>query len=256
VTVTTTVEVRADEPVVRVTTRFVNPARDHRLRIHLPLPEPARSSLAECAFGTVTRGLTAEGRSDEFGLPTFPSRRFVAAGGLTVVHEGLNEYELVDIDDGAARAMAMTLLRSTGMLSRVGMAYRPFPAGPLTAVDGLQLAGRPIEARYALALDPVDPYALADDVLVPLEVVNSLGGGNAAPEGSALEVDGAVVSALRREAGALELRVHNPAAAPTTVRLPGRSGWLVDLRGKPLEAFDGSFELRGFGIATAHIDGA
>jgi hypothetical protein len=29
-----------------------------------------------------------------------------------------------------------------------------------------------------------------------------------------------------------------------------RSGWLVDLRGRTLERFDGSFELRPFGIAT------
>ena len=101
----------------------------------------------------VRRGLEAEGRPDEFGLPTFPSRRFVSAGGLTVAHEGLLEYELVDIDGGGdghrAHALALTLLRSTGMLSRLGMAYRPLPAGPLTPVEGLQLQGRPIEARYA-----------------------------------------------------------------------------------------------------------
>ncbi|MGP8058665.1 MAG: alpha-mannosidase [Acidimicrobiales bacterium] len=255
VTVTTTIEVRADESTVRVTTRFVNPARDHRLRAHFPLPERARSSEAECAFGTVVRGLTAEGRSDEFGLPTFPSRRFVRAGGLTVVHQGLNEYELVDIDEeGNAASIALTLLRSTGMLSRVGMAYRPFPAGPLTAADGLQLAGRPIESRYAVAVGPVDPYAMADDVLLPLEVVNSLGGGTRPSEGSALGVSGAEVSALRREAGALELRVHNPSDSPSTVRVAGRSGWLVDLRGKPTQAFDETFELRPSGIATLRID--
>ena len=63
------------------------------------LPSPAATSEAECAFTVVERGLTAEGRPEEFGLPTFPSRRFVRAGGLTVVHEGLLEYELVDIDE-------------------------------------------------------------------------------------------------------------------------------------------------------------
>ena len=97
VVVTTTLELRADEPTVRVRTRFTNPSRDHRLRVHLPLPTPATTSEAECAFTVVERGLTAEGRAEEFGLPTFPSRRFVRAGGLTVVHEGLLEYELVDI---------------------------------------------------------------------------------------------------------------------------------------------------------------
>ena len=63
------------------------------------------------------------------------------------------------------------MLRSTGMLSRLGMAYRPFPAGPLTPVEGLQMRGKPVTLRYALALDCADPYALADDVLLPLEAV-------------------------------------------------------------------------------------
>ena len=41
VDVDTDLEVRADESVVRVTTSFVNPSGDHRLRVHLPLPQPA-----------------------------------------------------------------------------------------------------------------------------------------------------------------------------------------------------------------------
>ena len=99
VDVDTDVELRADDAVVRVTTTFVNPSGDHRVRIHLPLPGPARHSHAESAFAVVTRGLTAEGRADEFGLPTAPSQRFVTAGRLTVAHEGVCEYELVDLVD-------------------------------------------------------------------------------------------------------------------------------------------------------------
>jgi alpha-mannosidase len=251
VDVTTELEVRADEPIVRVTTRFVNPARDHRLRVHLPLPAPADHSEAECAFAVVRRGLEAEGRADEFGLPTFPSRRFVTAGGLTVAHEGLLEYELVDVgDDGRAHAMAITLLRATGMLSRLGMAYRPLPAGPLTPVEGLQLQGRPIEARYALCLACDDPYALVDDVFLPLDVVYAAGGGGRPAEGSALQIEGAEVSAVRRQASMLEVRVFNPREQPTTVTVGDRIGWLVDLRGRTLGVVDGSFELRPFGIAT------
>ncbi len=253
VAVDTDIELRADEPAVRVTTSFVNPSGDHRLRVHLPLPEAARQSHAESAFAVVTRGLTAEGRVDEFGLPTAPSHRFVTAGRLTVAHEGVCEYELVDIDDSGARTLALTVLRSTGMLSRLGMAYRPFPAGPLTHVEGLQMRGKRVSLRYAMALDCDDPYGLADDVLLPLETVVSLGGGTRPPSGSALAVHGAEVSALHRVGGVLEARVFNPSAQPTVVSLPGRAGWLVDLRGYPREAFEGSFELRPFGIATARL---
>ncbi len=262
VQVVTTVEVRADELPVRVTTSFVNPSRDHRLRVHLPLPEPASSSEAECAFGTVVRGLTIEGRPDELGLPTFPARRFVTAGGLTVVHDGVVEYELVDVASpgdsldhptGGAGALALTLLRSTGMLSRLGMAYRPFPAGPLTPVEGLQLTGRRITAHYALALGCEDPWSLADDILLPLEVVTSPGGGWRPDHGSVLRVEGAELSAVQRRAGMLEVRVYNPGPDPATVRFPTHRGWLVDLRGTPLEAFDESFQLRPFGIATARL---
>ena len=258
VEVETVVEIRADEDVVRVTTTFVNPSRDHRLRVHLPLPEPAQGSQAESAFTVVPRGLTAEGRSDEFGLPTAPSHRFVSAGRLTVVHEGVCEYELIDIEPGSdgdvASTMALTVLRSTGMLSRLGMAYRPFPAGPLTPVEGLQMTGRPIILRYALAVDCEDPYGLADDVLLPLEVVPTLGGGSRPPSGSELTVSGAEVSALRRESDQMEVRVFNPTALTTTVSLAGHSGWLVDLRGYPEQSFEGSFELHPFGIATARLD--
>jgi hypothetical protein len=259
VEVETLADIRADEPTVRVTTSFVNPSGDHRLRVHLPLPSPASESHAESAFTVVTRGLTAEGRVDEFGLPTAPAQRFVTAGRLTVVHEGVCEYELIDIegdaaDDGAvARTLALTVLRSTGMLSRLGMAYRPFPAGPMTPVEGLQMRGKRVTLRYALAVDCPDPYRLADDVLLPLEVAASLGGGTRPATGTELTVDGAEVSALHRVAGVLEARVYNPRPEPTVVSFPGRSGWLVDLRGYPLQRFEGSFELRPFGIATARL---
>ena len=40
----------------------------------------------------------------------------------------------------------------------------------------------------------------------------------------------------------------------TAVVIDGRRGWLVDLRGRPVEPFDGSFPLRPWGIATAQLD--
>jgi mannosylglycerate hydrolase len=248
--VTTVIEIRADDPVVRVETTFVNLARDHRVRVHLPLAQPATHSRAECAFTVVERSLSAEGRPEEYGLPTFPSRRFVSAGSLTVAHAGLHEYELVDIRDGAAHEIAVTLLRSTAMLSRLGMTYRPLPAGPLTEVPGLQMVGSRVTSRYALALGDIDPYALADDFLVPLEALGAPGGGTRTNTGHALQITGAQVSAVRRVAGVLEVRLFNPTDEAVHVELPGHHGWTVDLRGRGIEMFEGTLTLGAHAIAT------
>jgi len=254
--VVTTLELRAGEPIVRVETSWTNRTRDQRVRVHHPLPAPALGSRAECVFAVVERGLEAEGGPTELGIPTFPSKRFVQAGGLTVVHDGVHEYELVDIRDAHAHEIAITLARCTGLLSQMPMTTRPLPAGPITPMEGSQLQ-KPIVATYALHIGNADPYALVDDVLVPLQVVRKTSGraptdDTAVPtEGQMLSVDGAPVSALRRVAGQLELRVFNPSNDTTTVTVEGRRGWLVDLRGRPVEHFDEQFTLAPWRIATA-----
>ena len=106
-----------------------------------------------------------------------------------------------------------------------------------------------------------DPYALVDDAFLPLLVADPttiVGMAAVAPstadEGHALAIDGAEVSAVTREGTKLHVRVWNPSEHPTTVRVDGHDGWLVDLRGHPLEPFEGSFELGPWRIATAVLD--
>jgi alpha-mannosidase len=262
--VRTELELRAGDDLLRVTHHIDNPSLDHRLRVWFPLPEPTATSSAESAFAVVERGLTAEGGPNERPVPTFPSRRFVSAGGLTVAHEGLLEYELVDLEpvevsalDGPslqARALALTLLRCTGSISRGPMASRPLPAGPPTPTPGAQMPGA-TSLRYALCRTGRDPFAVVDDAFLPLVVAPAAGGealdGDA---GSPLTVTGAEVSAVRRHAGRIELRVVNMGDETTTVTVAGRTGWLVDLRGQAIEPFDERFELRPWGIATTVLD--
>jgi alpha-mannosidase len=252
VDVTTVLELRSGERFVHVETGWVNRSRDQRVRVVLPLPKAASSSRAECAFTTVERGLAAEGGATELALATFPAKRFVQAGGLTVAHDRVLEYELVDIDDRGAHAIALTLARCTGLLSQLPMKTRPLPAGPYIAMEGSQLQ-KPITVRYAVQVGAVDPFALADDAFLPLEVVRA-GGGPRAASGQTLSVTGAEVSSLRRVAGRLELRVFNPTDESTTVTIDGRNGWLVDLRGRPVEPFASSFELGSQRIATVVLD--
>jgi alpha-mannosidase len=257
--VSSVVEVRAGERLVRVESTVDNRRRDHRLRAHLPLAAPATRSRAECAFAVVERGLEAEGGPTEAGVPTFPSRRFVQAGGLTVVHEGLLEYELVDVGAAGATQLALTLLRCTGLLSAGPMATRPLPAGPIVGLEGPQLQRR-LTLRWGWAVGgDLDPYALVDDAFVPLRAVPGGAGlgGARPPAGSALTVDGAEVSAVRRTpAGQLEIRLFNPTDAATVAQLPGRRGWVVDLLGRPIEAWEGTVALAPWRIATLQLDDA
>jgi mannosylglycerate hydrolase len=263
VVVQTTLEVRAGERFVRVRTEFENPARDHRLRVHFPLPAPVAGSDAECAFTVVHRDLHAEGGPHEAGLPTFVSRRFVDASdgtvGLAVLHDGLLEYEIVD--DGTE--LALTLLRATGYLSRAEPSLRPNPAGPPLPLRGPQLLG-PVVGEYALlphrgTWRDADLYARADEFLVPLlaEPVPEESLRSSPPTDRRLRVEGAIVSAVTRAGEELVLRVFNPApvAARLTVEHDGTParGSVVDLRDRELDAFDGQRELRAGEILTLRL---
>jgi mannosylglycerate hydrolase len=256
--ITTTLELHAGERFVRVTTALDNQARDHRLRVHLPLPTPTGRSEAECAFGIVTRGLETEGGETEHALATFPSRRFVRAGGLTVAHEGLLEYELVDVDGDRAATIAVTLLRCTGWLSRGPMAYRPLPAGPEIETPGAQMQGRH-ELRWVVQVsepgqpDP-DPYALVEDAFVPFLVSRATGGGELTSRHQTVEVTGAEVSAVLHRGPRTDVRVFNATDQPATVAAPGRAGWVCDLAGRAVERFEGRVDLAPWRIATLSLD--
>src|SRR5437868_1418610 len=270
VAVHTTLELRTGERFLRVHTELDNRCRDHRLRAHFPLPAPVTGSHAECAFAVVDRGLTAEGGPNEFGLPTFVSRRFVDASdgsaGLAIVHDGLLEYELVTDDGKQSDEMALTLMRATGYLSRLQLSMRASPAGYPYPLEGPQMLGR---RTFDYALLPhrgdwreANLYDAADEVLVPLERIRAGGvtGARREPTGARLRVDGAQVSVVLRESGGLLARVFNPSPDPSTtaVELDGApaTGWTVDLVGRPVERFEGAVELRPWEIASLRMDDA
>ncbi|MBV8950998.1 MAG: hypothetical protein JOZ99_08990, partial [Actinobacteria bacterium] len=165
------------------------------------------------------------------------------------------------VDGG--RELALTLLRATGYLSRAQIALRPNPSGPLHPLVGPQLL-HPLAFDYAVLPHAGDWRAAArhehaDAFLVPLQRVT--GGGVAGASrphvGSALRVDGAIVSAVLREPGGLVVRVFNPLPDAATVEVmhegaPAR-GWRIDLRGRPIERFEGQAGLRAHGIATLRL---
>ena len=248
--VVTEVELRAGEAAVRFATSFDHASRDHRVRALFPLVRRAGESLAECAFTAVARR-DAEGGAQEEALATFPSRRWVSAGGTTVHHQGLLEYELVD-----ESAIALTLLRATGILSRPAPPARPNVAGPAMPLTDPQLPG-PRTFRYAVSLDDPDPWSTADQLWTDLQAVRAEGNGPLADRGRRLEISlgGNRVSALHRDqAGRLVIRLFNPRREPSVARLAGRTGVVIDLGGVPLSEWAEQVVVAPDEIVTLRLD--
>jgi mannosylglycerate hydrolase len=246
VEVTTSVELRAGEPFVRLAIAFTNPSRDHRVRWHLPLPEPTDQSSAEGQFAVVDRGLTGEAGHGEVPTPTLPAHGFVHVAGATILLDHVTEYELVD-----GRELALTVLRSTGLISRNDNPFREDPAGPEVPVPAAQMVG-PWQLAFGVlptagSWDAPEVLAAAEAYQLPF--VTAPGHAAAGQSGAAeearpnpglagLRVDGrgVVLSALRRRGDELELRLVAKTATDTQATISGRpivTARDVDLLGRP-----------------------
>jgi alpha-mannosidase len=260
VTVTTSVELRAHEPFVRLRTTFDNRHDDHRVRLQLPLPTPADRSYAEGQFAVVERGLTAEGGSGEYPLPTYPANGWVAAGGLAALLTQPTEYEVSA--DGSE--LGLTLLRSIGMLSRNRHALRDEPAGPQLPTPQAQCHGI---QTFDVALLPFTGEWHEADVVTAAEdyrheFLAFAGSADAglplatASLGVSVAGQGVVTTSVRPRDGMVEVRVvaQTPVETEAIVRAEGtRTGWLVDLRGRVLRevtAPETRLGLRPWEIAT------
>lgn len=242
------VELRADEPFVRIGLAFVNHADDHRVRFHAPLPHRADASHAEGQFAVVQRGMAGEGGYREEPLATYPAHGWVDAGGLAILLGHLAEYELTDAPDGdSGSELAITALRSTGLISRNDNPYRQDPAGPALPIPNAQMRG---PWRIEFALYPHRGDWLTGDVASAAERFRhpllAMAGAGVAETGWPPETagsdtlrlsgDGVLLASLRRRgAGWLEARIVNLASESRTARLgPGiTEARDADLRGKP-----------------------
>jgi mannosylglycerate hydrolase len=128
-------EEHAGEPFVRIRIDFDNQCEDQRVRVHVPLREPADRSFAEGQFAVVERGLDVEGGHGEVPIPTHPASSFVTAGGIALLLDHVTEYEV------AGDELALTILRSTGLISRNQNPWREEPAGPELPIPAAQLRG-------------------------------------------------------------------------------------------------------------------
>lgn len=207
---------RPDEPFVRLDIRIDNRRPDHRLRLHVALGSRPAGSTALAPFEVVDRPLVGEGYEQESGSPTWPARGLALAAGTAVLAEGVFEYEV----DGSS--LAVTLLRSVGLIARPTLPTRPVWAGPATPTPEAQCLG---ETRLSLGVwrgatrerlvEAWERFAL------PILEVPATGEGSAPAAARLVQLEGAQLSSARRIDGALEIRIWNDRPEPVVARLAG-----------------------------------
>jgi len=245
---TVTVPVRIDvaldagSPRVAFAVTVDNTAKDHRLRMLFPTgAADVATARADTAFDVVTRPARREVPTtivNEAPVSSAPMLSVVDAGddraGATVIAKGLHEYEIVQIGSTKSEvsAVAVTLIRAVGDLSRNDLATRPSGhAGPPLATPGAQCLGR---HTFAIAFEPrcspPAPARLLSSAravtLAPRIVPARMSGGTAPQRRSFLRVEGdgaAVLSALKKadDRNSVIVRLFNPGddGAQATIRL-------------------------------------
>lgn len=175
-----TVQVRfrldAGATFVRLDVAGENRARDHRFRIVFETGIARPRVRSDAAFGPVSREPIVVPASDaraERPPRTAPLHRYVTLFGermgVTLYSDGLAEYEATD-----AGAVAVTLVRAVGALSRNDLPERPGHAGWPMSTPEAQCIGSfdagfaifPHGARTPAVIDAIE--RTADDVLLPL----------------------------------------------------------------------------------------
>jgi mannosylglycerate hydrolase len=199
---------------VDVAVTLDNAAEDHRLRLLFPVGRGVSRCEAATTFDVAARGraLPDDAAWVQRAVASFVQQGFVHANGLSVAAPGLPEAELALTPEGAA--IALTLVRAVGHLSRHDLRSRPGPAGPGTDTPGAQCPGR-LAARLALyaGLDP----AAARDAELPLRAVPA-GEAPLVPAGRALlelSPRALLLSALKpaEQGEGVVVRVLNPTDA-------------------------------------------
>lgn len=204
---TVRVQLDADASVVRLRVEGWNTVPDCRVRLAIATAIPRPAVWADAAFDVIARTpSTANDRPDagtvaatggEQTAPGSPLHRFVscydASRGVSVISDGLCEYEV--LPDGA---VALTLFRAVGELSRPDLPERPGHAGwPMETPDA-QCRGPFAATIGVMAHGPRTPEVqarvvrAADELLVPL-VGETLLSGLGPPRsiaGPSLEGDG------------------------------------------------------------------
>ncbi|NHK32615.1 MAG: hypothetical protein FK730_14775 [Asgard group archaeon] len=142
-----------DLPRIDITTTITNTAKDHRLRICFDLPFSSDHTLTSTHFGVIKRQGSPASWEKHVEKPSGiqAQKRFIciddekSEASISLFNKGLPEVELVE-----KSRLALTLIRSTGFLSRMDYPERPIHAGPFIATPGAQELNEEYTFNYGL----------------------------------------------------------------------------------------------------------
>ncbi len=136
------IQLYADRPGLFIRTTIDNQARDHKLTVHFPTGLRVAQAHVDESFMVAARDLALPDSTGwvEDPTPLMHQRAFTdlsdGTRGLAILNRGLPSVEVSE--DGA---IALTLLRSVGWLSRDDLWVRRIAAGPLVPTPGAQCLG-------------------------------------------------------------------------------------------------------------------
>jgi alpha-mannosidase len=234
-----------------------NTARDHRLRVLLPLDAEIAETFADsafewCRYPVKLAEIPSAPSRREMPVVVNPSLRGIQAGPWIVAHRAMHEYEVVSVtsaatsgeaQDKGTRALALTLLRCVGWMSRRDLVTRGVGAGPDLETPGAQCLGVEVfEFQLGLSdLHSVHPLVEVQRWRLPVQLLR----GETGQWRTAMDLGKPVLqmSSLRRVDNALELRLWNPTLSPQSIATDALHGWqrvLAD--GSPLVQGSGGCE--------------
>jgi alpha-mannosidase len=227
-----------DSGLTWITGTVHNTARDHRLRLVLPVPSPDSHSYAGAPFHIERRPVTINFDPDAYNerpLTDYPFVDYIRYGGVSVYSQCNGEYQITP------RGIEITLCRCIGWLGRPDLAYRKGQAGPRYELPMAQLLNIDLPFAFIVAPSLADPAAdyrrkeLLGQTITQCVLVEKP---PALRAFLPIHVDGAELCAVRRmDERRLELRLFNPRPEAASVRLQLRAPWRTirpaDLHGQP-----------------------
>ncbi|HEY8475971.1 MAG TPA: glycoside hydrolase family 38 C-terminal domain-containing protein, partial [Chloroflexota bacterium] len=220
--VSTRVRVIAGVDRVEFTIRLENRARDHRLRVLFPVgSEGSQHVRVEGHYGVLRRAVHRRWGPDWPERPGHAHHTLgaVEMNGVVLLAKGLPEYEVVTYQ--GSTALALTLLRCVGWLSRDDLTTRPGHAGPpLPTPEAQCLGSYTFECALRVAPDADEAAIVRSSQDYRFQALVGPPGAST-PAGLSCEGDGWGFATLKiaERGDGLVVRLFNPGPRPAAVAL-------------------------------------